>query len=392
MPTKEQTAKISANNISTKFFRLQPEYMGTRRIRVSVCNVPAIITGEVLASFLSSNGRFEEVNLLRSSAGTANGEYMFRLCLTREGFQAIPEIITCKDRQMMVVVEGRRPRCWGCKQLGHITKFCPQKEQSATTKATTTASTTATREAAIRTEGPGKGQVPNDPKSDEGWKEVTRKIGKKGNHPKITASASPANEIDPSQENSLDPEPASAAEAEPVPETTAIHRSPIKPAASSTVPATKTSKKKKAPEPEEAPMETNTNLKRRRESGEGSAKKICPNNPPQHDPLEGTSTMVPQAPLFPSPEKQHPSPQSFPQQQKSPPQAPSLPSLTLSSFSSPELFPLKKKVNRSQSEARPPSPAKDQQIRRRTKSVSQVAEKNYFWKSSGSLQCRPGSH
>ena len=170
--TKEQAAKIAANNISTKFFRLQPEYMGTRRIRVTVCNVPAIITGEVLASFLSSYGRVEEVNLLRSPAGTAYGEYMFRLCLRREGFQAIPEIITCRDRQMMVVVEGRRPRCWGCKQLGHIAKFCPQKEQSVTTKAATTASTTATIEAAIRTEGPGKSQVPNDPKSDEGWKEV----------------------------------------------------------------------------------------------------------------------------------------------------------------------------------------------------------------------------
>ena len=138
---------------------------------------------------------------------------------------------------MLVVVEGRRPRCWGCKQLGHIAKFCPQKEQSITTKATTTASTTATTEAAIRTEGPGKGQVPTDPKSDEGWKEVARKKGKKGNHPKITASASPENEKGPSQENSLDPEPASAAATEPVPETTANPRSPSKPAASSPVPA-----------------------------------------------------------------------------------------------------------------------------------------------------------
>ena len=120
MPTKEQAAKIAANNISTKFFRLQPEYMVTRRIRVTVCNVPAIITGEMLASFLSSYGRVEEVNLLRSSTCTAYGEYMFRLCLTREGFQAISEIITCRDRRMMVVIEDRRPRCWGCKQLGHI--------------------------------------------------------------------------------------------------------------------------------------------------------------------------------------------------------------------------------------------------------------------------------
>ena len=134
-------------------------------------------------------------------------------------------------------------------------------------------------------------------------------------------------------------------------------------------------------------METKTNLKRRRESGEGSAKKIYPNTPPQHDPLEGTSTMVPQAPLFPSPEKHHPSPQkqpSSPQQQKSPPHAPSLPSLTLSSFFSPELFPLKKKVNRFQSEARPPlpPPPKSQQIRRRTKPVSPEKKISTFEKAA----------
>ena len=47
MPTKEQASKIAANNL-TKFFRLQPEYMGTRRIRVTVCNVPVFITGDWL--------------------------------------------------------------------------------------------------------------------------------------------------------------------------------------------------------------------------------------------------------------------------------------------------------------------------------------------------------
>ena len=76
------TARVAANYIPTKFLRLQPEYMGTHRIRVTVCNVPAFITGEVLASFFSAYRRVEEVTL-RSFAGTAYGDYM---CLTREGF------------------------------------------------------------------------------------------------------------------------------------------------------------------------------------------------------------------------------------------------------------------------------------------------------------------
>ena len=86
-----------------------------------MCNVPAYFTGEVLASFLNAFGRVEEINL-GSAARSAYGDYTFRLCLTR-----IPEVIVSRERQIMVVVEGRRPRRWGSKQLGHIAKFCPGK-------------------------------------------------------------------------------------------------------------------------------------------------------------------------------------------------------------------------------------------------------------------------
>ena len=93
LPTEEQAAKAAANNIVTKHFRLQPEYKGTRRLCVTVSNVPAVITGEVLAAYLSVFGQVEEFNLLRSPVGTAYGEYAFRLCLTRDGFKAILETL-----------------------------------------------------------------------------------------------------------------------------------------------------------------------------------------------------------------------------------------------------------------------------------------------------------
>ena len=54
LPSGDQAAKVASSNIMTKFFRLHPEYLGTRRIRVTICNVPAFLTGEVLATFLSS--------------------------------------------------------------------------------------------------------------------------------------------------------------------------------------------------------------------------------------------------------------------------------------------------------------------------------------------------
>ena len=178
LPTEAEAAEAAKSNITTRFFRLQPEYKGTRRVRVTVCNVPAFITGEVLASYLGAFGRVEEFNLLRSSAGTAYGDYTFRLCLTRDGFQAIPETLVSRDRQMMVVVEGRRPRCWGCKQVGHIATFCPQKAQDAGTEnpAVTAAAATTTinnKQPSKEEQGPGQGQSKTN--NPEGWTEVARR-------------------------------------------------------------------------------------------------------------------------------------------------------------------------------------------------------------------------
>ena len=82
LPSSKQAAMVASSNIMTKFSRRQPEYLGTRRIRVTVCNVLALVTGEVLATFLSAYGRVEEINLLRSAAGTA-----YRICQTLQLLQ-----------------------------------------------------------------------------------------------------------------------------------------------------------------------------------------------------------------------------------------------------------------------------------------------------------------
>ena len=68
LPSADQAAEVASPNIM-KFFRLQPEYLGTRRIRVSISNVPAFITGEVLAAFVSAFGRVEEKPLENDSRG-----------------------------------------------------------------------------------------------------------------------------------------------------------------------------------------------------------------------------------------------------------------------------------------------------------------------------------
>ena len=125
--TKELVAKLAESCITTKFFQLQPEYMGTRCIRVTVRNVPANLPGVVVAPFLSANGRGEEMAKLRATAGTADGDHALLLCLDRGGFQAIPNTLYLRDRHMLVVVEGRQQHCCNCKRIGDLAKVCSQK-------------------------------------------------------------------------------------------------------------------------------------------------------------------------------------------------------------------------------------------------------------------------
>ena len=392
-PTEQQAAKAAERDIITKNFRLQPEYQGTRRLRVTICNVPAIITGEVLAAYLSAFGQVEEFNLLRSPAGTAYGDYAFRLCLTRDGFKAIPEMLISGDRQMIVLVEGRRPRCWGCKQIGHIAKFCPQRpeNQKEKTTSTTTTTTTTTGDAAatitntVRKEAEAKGPGPAQlkPSNQEGWTEVARKRrgspkqGEKTSSPPqkkaqtAAAAAVVAAEATPTSEPPITPKPATPATetpATPAPVTSA-------PSAATKTSPKKQKKKNKPNAPEE--METNFNLKRRRDSGEGTAKKICPEQPkagPSSQPQKQSTPPPLPPPPFPPPQILQPTQPPYqmftlsPQQEqclkkyhrpyqiplprsqsadRSQPlnltRTPSLPSLSPTSISSQELFPSKRK-------------------------------------------------
>ena len=114
LPSEELAVKLTGSNVSTKYFRLQPEYKARRRIRVTVCNVPIELNGDALAAYLGAYGRVEEVTRMRSTVVTTHGDYIFNVCLNNEGFQAIRHIITYQ--RMIVIGERRRPLCWSCKQ------------------------------------------------------------------------------------------------------------------------------------------------------------------------------------------------------------------------------------------------------------------------------------
>lgn len=67
-----------------------------------------------------------------------------QITLDREGFKEIPNTLICRKRKMLVEVEGRKPCCWLCGDVGHMAKVCPSKKKdqvppSPATSATTTA-------------------------------------------------------------------------------------------------------------------------------------------------------------------------------------------------------------------------------------------------------------
>ena len=174
MPSEEQAAKLAGGNITSKYFWLQPEYMGRRRIKITVCNVPIALNEEVLAAYLIKYGNIEAINKAKSTNGTAHGDYVFTMCLDRGGFTAIPHTISYEDRAMTVVVEGRKPQCWNCKQLGHFSKSCPQKTTTKTTPATNTTTTAATAATVAEPNETSKAKTGDSPDKEESWTQVQR--------------------------------------------------------------------------------------------------------------------------------------------------------------------------------------------------------------------------
>ena len=101
LPTEEKAKKLAGRNVVTKLFQLQLEYMGTRRMKVTIC-----IRVELL--FLSTYGRVEEAcPLLKSNKGTIFRSYSFLICLKKEGFSTNSDIINFRRQQIRVIVEGR---------------------------------------------------------------------------------------------------------------------------------------------------------------------------------------------------------------------------------------------------------------------------------------------
>ena len=177
LPSEEVAKGLAGGGVAARFFRLQPEYRGGGGVRVAVCSVSVQLSGDVLAAYLGVCGGVERVTQVASARGAACGGCVFVVCLDRGGFSGVPHRVRYRERAMTVVVEGRKPLCWFCNNIGHFSKNCPQKP-TITTTTTNTTTTTATPSpviaAIIPTEtSENKQETPKE--NEEGWTQVTKK-------------------------------------------------------------------------------------------------------------------------------------------------------------------------------------------------------------------------
>ena len=127
----EQARKLAQNNIVTKLFKIHSEYMGPRRVKVMVCNVPVSLQDQGLASFQSAFSKRRRNYSNPVMLGAGNEDYSFPLCLKRKGFTAIPDTMVYKNWLIILVVEARRPHCWFCQQPRYLAKNCLRRPRKA---------------------------------------------------------------------------------------------------------------------------------------------------------------------------------------------------------------------------------------------------------------------
>lgn len=103
-----------------KSVKHQTEYLGTKKTKVPLHEVPLYISGDHLGFFFAKFRGSPIYHL--SKAGIATGDVEIWVTVTRKNFMEIPNMLICGGRPIYVIVEGPRLFYWGCGAAGHLSK------------------------------------------------------------------------------------------------------------------------------------------------------------------------------------------------------------------------------------------------------------------------------
>lgn len=133
----------AAEPLITKSVRLQMEYMGTRRTKVTLHREPLYITENHFGFFFAKFREVVDISSVKSKVGIATGDFEVTVTLTKKNFMDIPNVLICGSRPIYVV-EGCHPLCWSCDTVRHLSKSCLEKRPAPQPKLPTSRETTGT--------------------------------------------------------------------------------------------------------------------------------------------------------------------------------------------------------------------------------------------------------
>ena len=97
--------------------------MGRRRTTVSVYEVPRFLRDANLAAFMLNFG-----DIVSATHDGMRGEWRFDLMLDAKTFYSVPNWLDVEGRRLPMIVSGRKPACWHCGEIGHLSAVCPGKK------------------------------------------------------------------------------------------------------------------------------------------------------------------------------------------------------------------------------------------------------------------------
>ena len=123
LPTEEEAVALTRKTLENREYFFRTEYMGRRRTAVSVCEVPSFLRDASLAAFVLGFG-----DIVSAAHDGVRGGWRFDLVLDAKTFFSVPNWLDVEGRRLPVIVSGRKPACWHCGEIGHLSAVCPGKK------------------------------------------------------------------------------------------------------------------------------------------------------------------------------------------------------------------------------------------------------------------------
>ena len=123
LPTIEDAVTLTKKSLENKEYFFRTEYMGQRRTTVSIYEVPSFLRDANLAAYMLQFG-----DIVSATHDGMRGEWRFDIMLDMKTFYSVPNWLEVEGRRLPVIVSGRKPACWHCGEIGHLSAVCPGKK------------------------------------------------------------------------------------------------------------------------------------------------------------------------------------------------------------------------------------------------------------------------